>query len=478
MSSVRDDAGRPRRRSPSGRFVVLGFSLVGFCIVAGTAWALSQTWTLQQATAEIVNNMLTSIRLLGDLQTAIDRRQLLINRHIVASSVEEIHRVEAQLTVVDREVSAAMRAYEPWTTLPGEREIWDRTRAHLSTLDAPVARALDFSRRDEDKEARDAMDAVEDRFDEIDQDFDELIAINNQAALESLTRYGEIRRQLILLLVAVGLASLVLTVIVGVWAWGRVARREEEMNVTTDTLQVQNRELDAFAGRVAHDIRGVLSSISLATTALEQKLPSDERSTQVLRRSATRMEALVEDLLALARVQAARLGRCDPSEVLAQLANDLAPRLESHHASLRVSASPANVACNEGLLQQALTNLIDNAIKYHRPGVPPEVNVSGTLADGRYCLRVTDNGLGMTREEVERAFEPFYRSPRVRDLPGTGLGLSIVKRIVDATGSALSIETDLGKGTTFVMGLQLAGPPEAHVKRKDVGSAAPRDSLP
>jgi hypothetical protein len=205
--------------TPSGRFVILGFSLVGISIIAGTAWALSQTWTLQHATAEIVDDMLTSIRLLGELQTAIDRRQLLINRHIVASSVEEIHRVEGQLTAIDRKVSAAMRAYEPWVTLPGERETWDRTRAHLSTLDAPVARALDFSRRNEDKAARDAMDAVEDRFDEIDRDFDELIAINNRAAYASLARYGEIRRQLILTLVSFGLAFLVFTIIVGAWAW-------------------------------------------------------------------------------------------------------------------------------------------------------------------------------------------------------------------------------------------------------------------
>jgi signal transduction histidine kinase len=469
MSSARDDAGRPRR-TPSGKFVVLGFSLVGVCSVAGTVWALSQTSTLQQATAEIVNNMLTSIRLLGELQTAIDRRQLLVNRHIVASSVEERRVVEAQLTVVDRKVSEAMRAYEPWVTLPGERETWDRTRAHLSTLDAPVARALDFSRRNEDKEARDAMDAVEDRFDEIDRDFDELIAINNRSALESLVRYGEIRRRLILMLVAVGLASLMLTVIVGVWSWGRVARREEEMTVTTDTLMVQNRELDAFAGRVAHDVRGVLASISIATTALEQKLPPDERATQLLRRSATQMEALVDDLLALARVETAGLGRCDPAEVLAQVAKDLAPRLETHHASLRVSASPADVACTEGLLRQALTNLIDNAIKYHRPGVPPEVNVAGSLANKRYCLRVSDNGLGMTKDEVERAFEAFYRSPRVHNLPGTGLGLSIVKRVVDATGGALSVASRPGEGTTFVMDLRLAGSLEADVKHHDARS--------
>jgi signal transduction histidine kinase len=451
--------------TPSARFVVVGFAFVGIGIVAATVWALSQTWALERGTAEIVNDMLTSIRLLGQVQTAIYRRQLLINRHILASSPEEMHVVEGQLGTVDRQVSAAMRAYEPWVTLPGEKEAWELTRVHLSALDEPVARAMAFSRRNEDKEARDAMDSVEDRFAQIDQDLEELIAINNRGAYTNLSRYGTIQRRLILTLVLVGLGSLVLTIITGAWAWGRVARREGEMIVTADTLKVQNRDLDAFAGRVAHDIRGVLSVISMATTTLSQKLPADEPSTEVLRRGTARMEGLVDDLLSLARVEAMGLGRCDPAEVLAQIERDLAAKIGAQRASLLVSASHAQVMCSEGLLERALTNLIDNGIKYHRPGVPPEVRVMGNPVDGSYHLRVTDNGLGMSDEEAEKAFEPFYRSPNLRDVPGTGLGLSIVKRVVDRAGGAVSVETRLGEGTTFVVKLPLAS-------RADVPPAA------
>jgi signal transduction histidine kinase len=460
MSPAREDAAPTRRTNSSGRFVIVGFALVAIGIIGATVWELSQTLSLRHSTAEIVNDMLTSIRLLGEVQTAIYRRQLLINRHIVASSPEEMQVVESQLGAVDRKVSTAMRAYEPWVTLPGEREAWARTRLHLSALDEPVARALAFSKQNQDKEARDAMDSVEGRFDEIDQDFDELIAINDRGAYATLARYGELQQQLLLTLVLDALASLALTILVAVWAWRQVARRERQMTVAADRLTFQNRELDAFAGRVAHDIRGVLSSLSLATTTLSQKLPADDRSTQVLRRSTTRMETLVEDLLSLARVDTADRGRCDPAAILAQLESELAPRLEAQRASLRVSASHADVACNEGLLRQALTNLIDNGIKYHRPGVPPEVNVTGSPADHRYWLRVTDNGLGMTEDEVDSAFEPFYRSSRVHELPGTGLGLSIVKRVVDSAGGDLSVETRLGEGTTFVVGLQLTAPPE------------------
>jgi hypothetical protein len=215
MTAANDDPAQRRPVSSDGRFVVLGLSLVAGGIVAATVWALFQTTALQRDTAEIVDDMLTSVRLLGEVQTAVYRRQLLINRHIVGSSAEEMRAVETELTAVDRKVSAAMRAYEPWATLPGEREAWDRTRAHLSTLDDPVARALAFSRRNEDKAARDAMDGVEDRFDEIERDLDELIAINNRGAYANLARYGEIQRRLIVTLVLVGLASLALTVLAG-----------------------------------------------------------------------------------------------------------------------------------------------------------------------------------------------------------------------------------------------------------------------
>jgi hypothetical protein len=212
----------------SGRFVVTAFSALGVAIIAVTGWSLSQTWALQRETTDIVDNMLTSVRLLGEVQTAIYRRQLLINRHIVASSVEEMRTVEVELAAVDTKVSEAMRSYEPWVKLPGEREAWDRTRTHLSTLDEPVARAMAFSRRNEDKEARDAMDSVEDRFDEIDHDLDELIAMNNRGAYATLSHYGAIQQRLMLTLVSAGVASLSLTMFLGTRAW-RAGRREENV---------------------------------------------------------------------------------------------------------------------------------------------------------------------------------------------------------------------------------------------------------
>ena len=111
--------------------------------------------------------------------------------------------------------------------------------------------------------------------------------------------------------------------------------------------------------------------------------------------------------------------------------------------------------CPEGLLTEALINLADNALKYRRPDEPPRVKMSGHTVGRRYELRVADNGIGMSLDERRQAFAPFYRAHRDPSAPGSGLGLSIVKRIAEASGGDVAVDSALGVGTTFVMHLPL-----------------------
>jgi signal transduction histidine kinase len=116
----------------------------------------------------------------------------------------------------------------------------------------------------------------------------------------------------------------------------------------------------------------------------------------------------------------------------------------------------AAVACREGLLRQVLWNLVENGVKYRREDVDARIAVSGHAGAGWYELRVSDNGRGIRPEDAVHVFEPFYRADPTRHIPGTGLGLSIVKRIVEAGGGAISVETEPGHGSTFVLRLPLA----------------------
>jgi two-component system phosphate regulon sensor histidine kinase PhoR len=103
------------------------------------------------------------------------------------------------------------------------------------------------------------------------------------------------------------------------------------------------------------------------------------------------------------------------------------------------------------LLEQAVVNLLDNAIKYSPPG--SKIDVEAEKADGRVHVRVRDRGTGISEEHLPRLFERFYRvdKGRSRTLGGTGLGLAIVKHIAQAHGGRVTVESQVGEGSTFTI---------------------------
>jgi signal transduction histidine kinase len=449
------DAKTKAEATPGRRFVLTGLAVIGASVIGVTAFGIAQTRVLEARAKDIVDDMLTSIRLIGQLDDHVEEQHTLMDEHILATLPAEMGRVEARLAALEMEIDGTLRAYEPWINQPGERAGADQARADLMTLRVPMARALALSRDNRDDEAKDVMQVAAGQFAALDKDFERLIAINDRGATASLSRFSATRGRLMLILLSVGFVALAAIAGGGSWASRQVARREDMLSLRTRMLEARNRELDAFAGRVAHDIRGPLTTITLATTHLAALVPEERRTTDILRRGTLRMEGLVDDLLTLARVESQVRGSCDPGAAVAQLREEFAERFASERGVLRSSVDRAQVACSEGLLHQALTNLVENAVKYRRSEVPPEVQISGARTDGGYELRVADNGTGMSAEELERVFEPLYRSPRVLDVPGTGLGLSIVDRIVRASGGTISVSSNVGQGSTFIIHLML-----------------------
>jgi signal transduction histidine kinase len=147
---------------------------------------------------------------------------------------------------------------------------------------------------------------------------------------------------------------------------------------------------------------------------------------------------------------------CDPAKAAAEVWDDLAQRVESDGGTLRINVVPARVRASAGLLRQALSNLVDNAVKYRRPEVAVHVDLTGRPERQVYELRVSDNGMGMAPDEAPKAFDAFYRAPASRAVAGTGLGLAIVKRVIEASGGTISVNSQLGRGTTFIINLPIA----------------------
>jgi len=442
----------------SRRFIVTAFALIAAGAVAATLVAVGQTRLLDSNIRHLVDNMLTSIRIVGQLDEEVDERRALVTSHIDATVAGEMAALDAELASLGARIDRRLATYEPWIDLPGERDVWERTRADIAALDRPIARALALSRENRDDAARLVMDETAAQFSRIDKDIDLVVAINERGASESLAGFAMVRRRLIMILLGIGLAALAGTILLGRWALLQTTRREDQMADAARRLEERNSELDAFAGRVAHDIRGPLAAVNLALDPLATRLPSDDRALQALRRGTGRIEALVEDLLALARVESFSRGWCDPANVVSAVAQDLEVRLEAERGTLEVSVEPASVACSEGLLRQAVTNLLDNAVKYRRPEVTPTVKITGAPSDGGYELRVSDNGVGISPDEARHIFEPFFRSPHTRHLPGTGLGLAIVYRVAKASQGTVSVDSTPGQGSTFVVRLPLSEP--------------------
>ena len=248
----------------------------------------------------------------------------------------------------------------------------------------------------------------------------------------------------------------------------RVARHEAEQ--AQQLLAFQNSQLveldrlkDEFVSSVSHELRTPLTSISGYVELLIEEEPVEERRNylQIVDRNANRLLGLVSDLLFAARLQDGGLELqrepVDLRELAAEAVESARPRAESAGVAVAVAAREVpNVNGEPTRLAQLLDNLMSNAIKFTPPG--GRVSVRLRPADGMVRIEVSDTGIGMSPADRERLFSRFYRAQSAleRQIQGTGLGLYISRAIVDAHGGRIGVESEEGRGTTFVVDLPIA----------------------
>lgn len=234
------------------------------------------------------------------------------------------------------------------------------------------------------------------------------------------------------------------------------------MDQSIDEVQ-QLRKLETmrseFLGNVSHELRTPIFSLQgFLETLLDGAVddPAVNRSfIEKALRQAQRLNNLLSDLIEISRIETREMKMIfrpfNLAELLEQVVRDFQSTADDARVSLSLSVPHQAVQAigDKDRLRQVLANLVQNAIKYNKPGGTVVVAVSN--AGERVSVSVEDTGMGIPKEHLARIFERFYRvdKDRSREVGGTGLGLAIVKHIVDAHGSKVEVESAVGKGSVF-----------------------------
>ncbi len=226
----------------------------------------------------------------------------------------------------------------------------------------------------------------------------------------------------------------------------------------TQLRQVEEMRRE-FVANVSHELRTPLSIFRgyLETLLDDPHQPPGEllRILEIMERHSDRLNALVEDVLSLARLESPgmelNLAEVDLPELLHSIMRDWEKRFATKQLKSHLNF-PGNLPlleADESRLQEVIYNLLDNAVKYSKPG--GTVSLRAEIEGERVRISVTDQGVGIPESDLPRIFERFYRADkaRSRELGGTGLGLSIVKHIIQLHGGAVEARSELDKGTTI-----------------------------
>lgn len=223
-----------------------------------------------------------------------------------------------------------------------------------------------------------------------------------------------------------------------------------------------------FVANVSHEVRTPVAAIKAAVETLQDDEslldPAGARFMSIIGRQADRLAAIVDDLLSLARIEEhadaifsdLQKDRLEP--VLRAAVETVMVKAEEKQIQISLDCDPqATAMINPPLLEQAVINLIDNAVKYSPANTQVEVKLQ--TKDHEWVISVTDEGRGIEPEHLARIFERFYRTDkaRSREMGGTGLGLSIVKHIAEAHGGRATVESFPGTGSHFSIHLPRGG---------------------
>jgi two-component system phosphate regulon sensor histidine kinase PhoR len=225
-------------------------------------------------------------------------------------------------------------------------------------------------------------------------------------------------------------------------------------------LEALENVRQSFVANVSHELRTPLTSIrAFVETLLDggmDDVEHRERFLGIVQRQVIHMAGLIDDLADLSRIETGAVTLDVAELTVVEVVRDAVEQVESRHGGSDVEIvvevpEELAIAADRLRLAQILVNLVDNAVKFNRPG--GNVTVAGEAAGETVRIQVRDTGTGIPSDSLDKIFNRFYRvdTARSKDVPGTGLGLSIVKHLTRLHGGVIRVESEYGQGSTFTL---------------------------
>lgn len=247
---------------------------------------------------------------------------------------------------------------------------------------------------------------------------------------------------------------------------------QEHRRVLEDALNAAysaNRAKSVFLSNMSHDIRTPMNAIIGFTSLAKSNITNQKKVENYLNKiiaSSNHLLSLINDVLDMSRIESGKMQLVETEANLMEVFEDIKTMIDGQIKSKQLkffldmeNVVDENIYCDVTRLHQVILNLLSNAVKFTNPGDTVSVEVSqlpnAPKGNGLYEIRVKDTGIGISADFLKKIFEPFERerSSTVSQIQGTGLGMSIAKNIIDMMGGSIEIESELGKGSTFIIQL-------------------------
>jgi signal transduction histidine kinase len=434
--------------------VFVGQGLISAFLISGT---LARTRSLRQRSIDSVGVVSRMVR-------DLEQERIIVDDHTYEERPAAMATVEKHLDAVVADYERADAEYARLIDFPEEVVLWRKTQVLAAHFRRVCDATLALSRNNLNVRARERMRDVREDYDELSRTLYGLLEVNREGVIQSTKRIESMMRSTEHATWVTRIIGFSLLVLLGSWMTRRVSLYERRITGYARALEERNGDLDAFAGRVAHDLMSALSAVSLIPTLLRRDKADPARVLAIAdraERSSHRAKSVIDALLAFSRAaheaEAEEAG--DVRAAVQSVLEELAPTVERLGVTVEVGELPdVFVRCAPGLLEVVLANLCGNAVKYLDGQEERSVRVSARREGDGCRIEVADTGPGIRKEAQERIFEPFYRAEGTR-APGIGIGLATVRRIVAARGGRIAVESQLGHGARFAVWLPIVPSP-------------------